>query len=73
DAILDWIAARLARPGLPSAERVGRVAILHSPPDVDAGEMSDKGSINQAIARARRGTDVERLYARSGPGVRVVR
>lgn len=72
DAVTDWIADRLA--GLPggSAERVSRFAVLSTPPDVARGEMSDKGTVNQALARRNRAGDVAALYA-GGPGVRTVR
>ncbi len=66
ERVLDWISARLAklnaRPG-GAAVRIGRFGILLEPPVVDAGEMSDKGSINQSISLRRRAADVERLYA----------
>lgn len=74
ERVLDWLAERLgAAPsrGGGSAERIARFAVLAEPPSVDAGELSDKGSVNQVIARARRGADLERLYA-TGSGVRVL-
>lgn len=74
DRVLDWLAERIggsARRCSGSAARIARFAVLAEPPSVDAGELSDKGSVNQVIARARRGADLERLYA-TGPGVRVL-
>lgn len=51
-----------------SARRVCRVAILQQPPSFDAGELTEKGSINQrALRRSRRG-QIDALYA-AGPGV----
>ena len=71
-AILDWLAEQL-RPlsAGGSASGVARLAVLDSPPDLAAGEVSDKGSINQSLARIRRAADLRRLYA-GGPGVRVL-
>jgi feruloyl-CoA synthase len=71
DAVLDWLAARLATPAAGSASRIARLALLDKPPDPNVGELSDKGSVNQAIARRHRADDVERLYA-GGPGVRIL-
>ena len=38
---------------------------LDEPPSLDAGEMTDKGSINQRAVLARRSRLVEELYAGS--------
>jgi feruloyl-CoA synthase len=47
--------------------------ILDGAPDVHSGEITDKGYINQALARARRAADVERLFAQPpGDGVLVL-
>lgn len=54
---------RLAAEGGGSAQRVERVLILTSPPDLDAGEITDKGYINQRLARGRRAVLVEELTA----------
>ena len=43
--------------------KVGRALILEGAPDVHSGEITDKGYINQALARARRAADVGRLFA----------
>jgi feruloyl-CoA synthase len=72
DAVLDWLAERLAAVAGTGAASVARVAILADPPDADAGEVSDKGSINQSIARLRRADDIERLYRPGSAGVRVI-
>ena len=46
-----------------SSLRIGRVLALGSPPQLDAGEITDKGYLNQrAVLQARAG-EVERLYA----------
>jgi feruloyl-CoA synthase len=43
--------------------KVARALILDRPPDPLSGEITDKGYINQALARARRPAEVERLFA----------
>ena len=43
--------------------KVARALILDDAPDVHSGEITDKGYINQALARARRAADVARLFA----------
>ncbi|NDD74577.1 MAG: acyl-CoA synthetase [Gammaproteobacteria bacterium] len=48
--------------GRGASERIRRVGFLTEPPSVDAHEVSDKGSINQRVALARRAADVARLY-----------
>jgi feruloyl-CoA synthase len=56
-----------------SSRRVGRFIILTDPASIDAGEITDKGYINQRAALERRHALVEALYARDpGPSVVVV-
>jgi feruloyl-CoA synthase len=43
--------------------RVARALILEGAPDPASGEITDKGYINQALARERRAFEVERLFA----------
>jgi feruloyl-CoA synthase len=43
--------------------KVARALILDDAPDVHSGEITDKGYINQALARARRAADLARLFA----------
>jgi feruloyl-CoA synthase len=64
DALAAQIAERLAQfnVGRGASERIERFAVLDEPPSVDAHELSDKGTVNQRIALARRAADVERLY-----------
>jgi feruloyl-CoA synthase len=45
-----------------------RALVLSEPPSVDAGEITDKGYINQRAVLARRATDVARLYADDAGG-----
>ena len=46
-----------------SSNRIARVLVLDEPPSLDAGEMTDKGSINQRAVLQRRATLVAELYA----------
>ncbi|MBO9706734.1 MAG: AMP-binding protein [Caulobacter sp.] len=46
-----------------SSRRVARVAILTEPPSIDAGEITDKGYVNQRATLERRAKVVEGLYA----------
>ncbi len=56
--------------GRGQSERVERLLLLKEPPSADQHEVSDKGTINQRVALARRAADVERVYAvPSGPDV----
>ena len=43
--------------------RIARALLLAEPPQIDAGEITDKGYVNQRAMLARRAGDVERLYA----------
>jgi feruloyl-CoA synthase len=52
------------------SERVERLLLLAEAPSADQHEVSDKGTINQRVAIARRTAEVERVYATApGPGV----
>lgn len=46
-----------------SGGRIARAMMLDAPPDPLTGEITDKGYINQALARSRRPAEVERLFA----------
>ena len=48
-----------------SSNRIARLLVLDEPPSLDAGEMTDKGSINQRAVLKRRAALVEELYAGS--------
>jgi feruloyl-CoA synthase len=43
--------------------RISRALVLDSPPDANAGEITDKGYIAQALARSLRAEAVERLFS----------
>jgi feruloyl-CoA synthase len=49
-----------------SADTVARLLILKEPPSPEAGEITDKRSINQRLAMQRRAGEVELLYAPHG-------
>jgi feruloyl-CoA synthase len=53
----------LARESTGSSNRVRRALLLAEPPSIDAGEITDKGSINQRAVLARRADRVAALYA----------
>ncbi len=56
-----------------SSRRIGRFAILTSPPSIDAGEITDKGYVNQRATLEHRADVVKALYANPpGPGVVVL-
>ena len=55
--------ARLATAATGSSNRVVRALLLAEPPSLDAGEVTDKGSLNQRAVLARRAASVETLYA----------
>jgi feruloyl-CoA synthase len=66
--VREELQARLAafnasRPG--TSTRIARAVVVREPPSIDAGEITDKGYINQRAVLDRRVDLVERLY---GPG-----
>ena len=54
-----------------SSNRVARAMVLEEPPSLDAGEMTDKGSINQRAVLSRRKDLLDELY-RDPPSKRVL-
>ena len=74
-AVHEHIAGALAahnadNPG--SSTRIGRVLLMTEPPQIDAGEITDKGYINQRAVLSRRADLVERLYTGDGDDIVVV-
>jgi feruloyl-CoA synthase len=67
------LAACLARmnAGAGSAARIERLLLLAEPPDLDAGEITDKGYVNQRAVLDRRAADVDRLFGEP-PGASVI-
>jgi feruloyl-CoA synthase len=62
-ARLQPVLERLARESTGSSNRIVRALIMDQPPSIDAGEITDKGSINQRAVLESRAQLVERLYA----------
>jgi feruloyl-CoA synthase len=58
------LAASLAalNQGAGSSRRVARLLLLREPPQLDAGEITDKGYVNQRACLTRRAADVAALY-----------
>jgi feruloyl-CoA synthase len=48
--------------GTGSSNRIARTLVLEEPPSLDAGEMTDKGTINQRAVLSRRQALVRKLY-----------
>jgi feruloyl-CoA synthase len=53
----------LARQSTGGSTRICRLVLMAEPPSLDAGEATDKGSINQRAVLGRRAALVEELYA----------
>jgi feruloyl-CoA synthase len=65
-AFFQALADRLAASATGSATRMARWMLLEAPPQIDRGEVTDKGSINQRAVLAHRAALVEALYASDG-------
>ena len=61
-AFFQALADQLWRDATGSASRVARLHVLAEPPAIDAGEVTDKGSINQRAVLTHRAALVEALY-----------
>ena len=61
EAFRKRLAASAAR-ATGSASRVERILLLAEPPSLDAGEITDKGSLNQRAVLQRRAEAVAALY-----------
>ncbi len=56
-----------------SSRRIKRIKVLTDPPSVDAGEITDKGYVNQRLVQSLRAGDVKALFTDPSPaGVIVV-
>jgi feruloyl-CoA synthase len=64
---------RLAAEGGGSSQRVQRLLVLLEAPQLDAGEITDKGYVNQAAVRDRRADLVALLTADPPPAPVVLR
>ncbi|MBV9607098.1 MAG: AMP-binding protein, partial [Solirubrobacterales bacterium] len=74
DEVRERLAQALARinEGAGSAMRIERLLLLEAPPSLDAGEITDKGYLNQRRCLECRAAEVVRLYA-ADPDPEVVR
>jgi feruloyl-CoA synthase len=75
DALADKIRTALLAlraQGGGSSQFPARALVLSEPPSADAGEITDKGYVNQRTTLARRDADVQALYAEP-PNERVIR
>jgi len=73
NASRDELAERLktfAAQSTGSSNLIRRLLVLDEPPSLDAGEMTDKGSINQRAVLGRRAALVEELYSDSARVIR---
>ena len=61
----------LARAGSGTSTFAARALLMEEAPSIDAGEITDKGYINQRAVLTRRHELVERLYAAT-PGADVI-
>ena len=61
--VLDGLASQATG----SANRVARLHLMHEPPSIDKGEVTDKGSINQRAVLHHRAAMVQALHDGSLP------
>jgi len=66
-SIFTALLASFAESAAGSSNRIERAVILEEAASLDAGEITDKGSINQRVVLARRARIVEDLYASPAP------
>jgi len=66
-AILSGCLGEVCAAATGSSTRVPRALMLDEPPSIDAGEVTDKGSINQRAVLRHRAALVEDLYAQPAP------
>ncbi|SEB24199.1 feruloyl-CoA synthase [Variovorax sp. YR216] len=62
-AALQRVMRDLRDTGAGSSQCPVRAIVLNAPPDIDAGEITDKGYINQRAVLARRADEVAKLHA----------
>ncbi len=56
-----------------SSTRIARAVLVEEPPSLDAGEVTDKGSLNQRVVLERRAALVEELYSSIEASPRILR
>jgi feruloyl-CoA synthase len=66
-AILSGCLGEVCAGATGSSTRVPRALMLDAPPSIDAGEVTDKGSINQRAVLRNRAALVQELYATPAP------
>jgi feruloyl-CoA synthase len=64
---LQFLLGTFAKGSTGSSNRITRMALLTVPPSLDAGEITDKGSINQRAVLRQRAAMVDELYATAAP------
>jgi len=60
--IFEKLLREFARTSTGSSNRIARAIVLQEAPSLDAGEVTDKGSVNQSAVLKRRAALVEQLY-----------
>ena len=65
-----FLLGSLAKQATGSSNRVARAILPDTPPSLDVGEATDKGSINQRMVLRHRAALVDELYA--APSARVI-
>ena len=68
---MTFVRFSFAKSSTGGSNRVCRAILLAEPPSLDAGEMTDKGSINQRAVLSRRAALVDETYAEK-PSARVL-
>ncbi len=71
-AVFQRILREFARESTGSSNRIARAIVLLDPPSLNAGEVTDKGSLNQAAMLKCRAALVEQLYADPVPETVIV-
>jgi feruloyl-CoA synthase len=66
-ALVEGLRRHNTQEGGTATTRIARCLILTEPPSIDAGEITDKGYLNQRAVLAQRATLVDRLYADPPP------
>jgi feruloyl-CoA synthase len=70
--IFENLLREFARGSTGSSHRIVRAVVLAEAPSLDAGEVTDKGSVNQAAVLKRRAALVEQLYENPVPPAVIV-
>ena len=68
---LRFLLDSFAKQATGSSNRIVRALLLDTPPSLDVGEATDKGSINQRMVLKHRAALVDELYAET-PSARVI-